>query len=372
VVIWTLPAWWCRRGLDRWLSADYTLQRKLAATVERRVVDGVTLDHFHTGNAQFNGEWYFGSFFSSGLGFLQLAIADPRDAPRYVGLAERCIEKMLSPAVRKFDADSWGKHDPIDALGSDQDHVAFLGYFNLLLSLDRLVNPATKYAELNDRITAHLIARVEASKGLLLESYPSETYPLDNCTVIAGVALHQRATGADHHDLIARWTERCRTKWTDPKTGLLFQAWERNQDKPCDAPRGSGTAFGLYFLSFADARLSREFYGSLCRSLDDGLMSFGAFREYPRGMSGHGDIDSGPVVFGLSLSATGFGIAGAKMFDDRDRFARLYSSAVLAGAPVESGDAIQFTTGGPLGNALLFAMLTALPPEKIPQGEAAR
>ena len=35
---------------------------------------------------------------------------------------------------------------------------------------------------------------------------------------------------------------------------------------------------------------------------------------------------------------------------DRDRFARLYSSAVLAGAPVQRGDEFQFTTGGPLGN----------------------
>ena len=368
----TLPAWWFRRGADAWFGNDRVQPAKLAAALAHRIDTGVGLADFHTGHAQFDGEWLFGSYLMAGLGFLQSAAAHPAAAAPHLARAHDCAEKILAPAVRAFDRASWGGKDPLDALGTAQDHAAYLGYLNVLLGFERLLDPQNSHAALNDRVAAHLAARMEATPGLLLESYPGERYPVDNCAAIAGIALHQRATGADHRALLARWSERCRGRWIDPKSGVLFQAWSAEEDQPCDAPRGSGTALGLYFLSFADPALSRDLYAALARSLGDGLLGFGAFREYPPGRKeGRGDIDSGPVVFGLGLSATGFGLAGARMYGDRDRFARLYSSAALAGAAVERDGRFEFTTGGPLGNAILFAMLTALPPERLPAGRAA-
>ena len=365
--IWTVPAWWCRRGADAWREPGPGPQRALGRHVERVIRDGVGLRNFHTGDPQFDGEWLFGSHLMAGLGHLQLAVLDPASASSRVAFAETCIDAILRDEVRRFDRTTW-RCDPLDAPGTDQDHAAYLGYFDLLLGLDRLLHPETRHAALHDRITAHLVARVEATPGLLLESYPDEIYPLDTGQGSAfRDGLHQRATGSDHRALLARWAATCRSTWRDPESGLLYQAFS-SRGRPVDAPRGSGTALGVYFTSFADPVLARELYDAMTRSLDDGLCGFGAFREYPRGIEGRGDIDSGPVVFGLGLSATGFGLAGARMFDDRARFARLFSSAVLAGAPTARGAELQFATGGPLGNAILLAMTTALPPERLPAG----
>lgn len=90
-----------------------------------------------------------------------------------------------------------------------------------------------------------------------------------------------------------------------------------------------------------------------------GVFGFGAIREYPQGIEGNGDIDSGPVLFGFGFSATGFGIAAARVFGDDRLFARLYSSAILAGAPIHDDGQLDFLTAGPLGNAILLAMFTA-------------
>jgi hypothetical protein len=49
------------------------------------------------------------------------------------------------------------------------------------------------------------------------------------------------------------------------------------------------------------------------------------------------------------------------MHRDPDRFARLYSTAYLFGAPFDRGGAENHVTGGPIGDAILFAMLTAQP-----------
>jgi len=95
------------------------------------------------------------------------------------------------------------------------------------------------------------------------------------------------------------------------------------------------------------------------RELGDSLLGFGFVREYPRHMAGQGDIDSGPVLFGYGVSPTGFALEDARMYGDRAYFRKLYATAHLFGAPTVSRKRVNFTTGGPLGNALLFAMLTA-------------
>lgn len=93
-------------------------------------------------------------------------------------------------------------------------------------------------------------------------------------------------------------------------------------------------------------------------SLATTVFGFGAIREYPHGMIGHGDIDSGPVILGFGFSATGFSIAAARAYGDADLYARLYSSAILAGAPTWRQGHLDFLTAGPLGNAILLAVLT--------------
>jgi len=63
----------------------------------------------------------------------------------------------------------------------------------------------------------------------------------------------------------------------------------------------------------------------------------------------------------VSVSATGFALAGARATGDRSLFTALYRTAALFGIPVDRGAGTRFATGGPLGNALLLAMLTAEP-----------
>ncbi len=62
-----------------------------------------------------------------------------------------------------------------------------------------------EYADLNDRITNTLIKQLRNSPIMLIETYPWEVYPVDNCFVIGSLGLHQLATEKDHRQLINRW-----------------------------------------------------------------------------------------------------------------------------------------------------------------------
>jgi hypothetical protein len=356
-----VPYLWCNRGANTFFDDSFEHQVVLQRGVESWVKQELRLEDYKTGSSKFNGEWLFGTYLMSGLGFCQMTIIHPELKQHNIPLIERCIEKILSGKVKAFDKAFWG-NDPINTLGIDTyDHAAYLGYFNILLSMNRLLNPESRYAQLNEDVSKALVRRLERNPILTLETYPNERYPVDNCAVIASIGLYDRATGADHSVLIKRWAENFKNRYIDKKTGLLIQAVGA-KGEALDSPRGSGSALGLYFLSYADPGFAREMYTAVKRELASSCFQFGMVREYPRGiLSESMDIDSGPIVFGYGFSATGFTIAGSKIFRDRSYFKRLYATAHFAGAPYDKKGTKTFVTGGPLGTAILFAMFTALP-----------
>jgi hypothetical protein len=91
-------------------------------------------------------------------------------------------------------------------------------------------------------------------------------------------------------------------------------------------------------------------------------LGFSALREYAPQHAGDGDGNSGPVLLGVSVGATGFGIAAARLHRDADSFEGLYRTASLFGVSFRDGAESGFALGGVLGEVLLFAMLTARTP----------
>lgn len=369
VVLFTVPLAWCGRDADRWMQGRLEIQLALAGPVERQIDDGsLGRNKFQTGSAQFSGEWLFGTYLMAGFGFGHMALEHPELTEKHAALMARCIDAILRPEVRAFDAESWGE-DPLAAIGGPNAHVAYLGYLNLLLGMHRQVSGATNYAALNDRISMSLARQLADSPWSMLETYPGEAYPVDNCFVIGSLGLHQTVSGTDHSAVIRRWVDTVRARYVDEKSGLLIQAVDPLSGQPIDAPRGSGTTLGLFALHYADAALAEALYGGVKKSLARRWLGFGAVREYPEGVAGSGDIDSGPIIFGYGFSATGFTIAGARRYGDEDYFRRLVASAHLCGAPMPRMDGSEFISGGPLGNAILFAMLTTPRLATSPGGE---
>jgi hypothetical protein len=345
-VAWVVPSRLCAfaRGAD-----PMPLERGLAEIIDQPLTRG----DFPTGSKLLDGEWLFATYMMAGMGFGQVALEHPELLARELPLIKKCIAKLISKPVRQFDTDAWSGHDALSQLDDDaRAHASYLGYLNLLLSLDHRLDPQSQYAPLNDRITAALARRLKAEP--LLPSYPGEYFPVDNAAVIGSIALHDRAVGSSENAaVVARFCRRLDEKWRDQATGLLHQT------EPHGAPRGSGTALASYFLSFADRRLSSELLAATKKSLYGDVLGFGAIREYPRGRAGKGDADSGPIVAGFGVSATGFAVGAARAHNDQALFERLWPTVELFGAPVEKGGVRRYTSGGSVGNAILFAMLTA-------------
>lgn len=380
ITIYLLPSFWCGRDASKWFHDDLASQASLAKGVETWFNKSISGNDYKTRSSLFNGEWLFGTYMMSGMGYGQMAILHPEKKRYYLLQMEKCIDKILSEEVKAFDENSW-RQDPLSFINSEAiqrrginekwdinsagDHAAYLGYLNLLLSFHHYLDKNSRFAILNDKISQFLAERLKKSPLFLLYTYPGELYVTDNCAVVGSLGLYGKAVRNDEYCKLAyTWTDRCRKDYMDKKTGLLFQSISECGSSR-DSPRGSGTTLGLYYVSFADIDFSKELYGAVQKELMTTFAGFLAVREYPRNIQKGGDIDSGPVIFGMGFSATGFSVGGAKIFNDINSFKKLYALTYMFGTPLTRNGARSYITGGPLGTAIMFAVMTALPEEMM-------
>lgn len=355
-----LPRALVGRDADALFDGDAAAQDALARTVAAYVADDTLAGAFHTGSSRFDGEWALVTSQMAALGLSQVILGHRSLRARYLPPLRASVEHLLRPETFAFGTSAWGA-PALDSLDQDHGH-AYLGYVALAIGALREVEPATPHADLHDRIVDALVRRLERSPAGVIETYPGEAYPCDLAAVVGAIGQHARLTGADHRALLSRMASVYRTRWTDPASRYLVQSVVPATGAWASPPRGSGTALSAYFLSFADPSLSRELGAAVARSGTRTLVGFGGVREYPTGAVGQGDIDSGPVVLGVSVSATGFALGPAMQLRDRERFHALYRTAALFGVPVSRGGGRAFVAGGPIGHSILLAMLTARTP----------
>jgi hypothetical protein len=357
-----VPRWWCGRDAGAWLEGDLETERALADTVAARALLGVQPSDLHTGSEHFDGEWALVQNQMTVLGLGQIATEHPPERARYLPAMRAAIAGMLTPEARAFGTRAWGGEDGIEHLESEHGHV-YLGYIDLALGMLRWIDPAMdpSLVALHDRLTDALARRLASAPHALIETFPGVTFPADVASAVGAIGLHARVTGRGRRALLEAWGRAFRRCCVDPGTGFVYQTVEPRTGEPSGAPRGSGTALVVYFLSFADRALALDLDAAVARGGIASFLGFGGVREYPAaaGAAG-GDIDSGPVVFGVSVAASGFGLAGARMTRDEARFRALFRTAYLFGAPVSRGGGARGFLAGPgLGDAILLATMTA-------------
>lgn len=357
VTLFVAPRWMAGAGASAYFDGDLEAEDALARTV----IEGITAQRgataYKTGNLRFDGQSTIAIHQMALLGLGQIVLEHPEKRDAYLPAMRAAADRLASPETLVYAEQVYA---------SNREHAhdgghAYLGYTNLGLGMLRMVDPENPHAALHDRITADLARRIAASKHGLIETYPGETWPPDVAAVVGSIGLHARATKTDRSELLATWAAKFEPCAVHAASGLLVQRTESGGCAAADAPRGSGTAIAAYFLSFATPALAKKLYDAMTKELWVDVLGFGGVREYAPGFSGEGDVNAGPIVFGVSVGATGFALAAARAEGDRARFRALYRSTSLFGVPAGVDGRTSFAMGGRLGNALLLAMLTARP-----------
>lgn len=310
---------------------------------------------------RFAGEWALVTHQMTALGLGQVVLAHPELKARYLSTIARAAEKSFLPEMRDFGTRAWHGEDVMASLGGSHGH-AYMGYPALAVSMARWLGarlPARLLRD-HDRLIATFVRRLSRSTTGLIETYPGEAYPTDVASVVGAIALHGRVMRKDYAPLLVRWAEAVRRIQIDPASGFVHQRMNAQSGKPRDAPRGSGTGLAAYFAGFADGRVREQLARALIAH-ESTFFGFAGIREYAAGHRGGGDVDSGLVVLGVSVAATGFTLSVARTPRRRETFERIFRTVTLFGIPASRGSRAFFASGGPIGNALLLAMLTSGP-----------
>ncbi|MFD5753053.1 hypothetical protein [Streptomyces sp. NPDC127033] len=214
--------------------------------------------------------------------------------------------------------------------------------------------------------SAELGAAFDASASPYLAAYPGQAWPVDSVVAMASLRLHDTllpaTTGPRYGKTAERWLQGVRGR-LDPRTGLLPHRVDPVDGTPAEVARGSSQSLVQRFLVDIDPDFAAEQYARFRERYVVSPLGLGpTVREYPRGLDGPADVDSGPLPLGVSLSATVVTIGAAQVHGDAPLAGALANYSELAGLPVRTPWTKRYAFGlVPVGDAFLAWSKTARP-----------
>lgn len=184
--------------------------------------------------------------------------------------------------------------------------IFYRGWTNYLLGRKLRLFPEnqrdTADVKLFQQNCSDILHALDGRKSPFLESYAHACWPADMVVGMASVAIGADLFRGAYTEEIRAWLSRAASK-TD-SLGLIPHSCNCDDGGVAEPARGSSQSLILHFLLEIDPEYAwerfliyREHY--LCSRL--GLP---AIREYPKERNGDGDIDSGPVIWGVGGAAS--------------------------------------------------------------------
>lgn len=227
---------------------------------------------------------------------------------------------------------------------SDQRDVA---------EIERFVMDCALLAEAFDHSTTPFLA-----------AYPHQAWPVDSVVAIAGLRLHDTLLPTRFKQTIDGWLSRAQSR-LDPATGLLPHQVDSITGQMLQGARGSSQSLLLRFLPEVDAPWASEQYRLFRQQFVTTQFGVPAVREYPLGIDGEGDVDSGPLIFGISASATVVALGAARVNGDQELSQALVQAIDAAGMPLSWNGQKWYGFGQvPVGDAFLAWAKAARPTDE--------
>ncbi|MDX3099357.1 hypothetical protein [Nonomuraea angiospora] len=306
-------------------------------------------------------EGYFFLHALYGLSWVELGMREPADGrSRALREARWALSRLDSPAGRA----------PFSPGLTPPYGVFYRGWSNWLRGGVLSLEPAgrrdpaevRRFAEDSAALGAAFDASFDAGGSPYLAAYPGQAWPVDSTVAVASLRLHDAILPARFGGTVERWLREVRRR-LDPRTGLLPHRADPGGGAPAEVARGSSQSMIQRFLVDVDPAFAAEQYARFRELYVVTPLGLGpAVREYPDGVDGPADVDSGPLPLGVSLSATVVTLGAAQAHSDAPLASALAGYGELAGLPVDTPWTKRYAFGLlPIGDAFLAWAKTARP-----------
>ena len=230
---------------------------------------------------------------------------------RKLDLMQKIIERALHPKVNP-----WKK--PIDRV-KDLGHFGyFLEHLNICLGLYHQAG-AQDYKELATRVSEHLaqasLSQPNAHARLL--PHVKMRWAADQAAIIYSLWIYDQNNGtALHNEPANRWLKYMHEYGTHQPTGL-FITEVMGCHKYSNQPRGCSHSYMVHYMSAWAPDVAAQQWQLFKKHMLIKRMGSWGFREYLPDFPGRITPDSGPIISGVGIAATGLALKVSKHLDDK-------------------------------------------------------
>jgi hypothetical protein len=307
-----------------------------------------------------NAEWDFMGRTYLVLSLANMALREPAKKTQYLDIMDRIIDETV-----RLEKEEGIYHFlmPYARTGhfisSSKRSIFQDGEIALMLAARRLVEEKEEYRPLlTDRVET-MTAQMKESPVLCGESYPDECWMFCNSVALAAIRIADVLDDSDHSEFMEQWIETAKKELVHKETGLLISYCSFG-GSPYDGPEGSSIWMIAHCLQIVDPQFAQDQYGRAKAELAGRTLGFGYAREWPESWKNPADVDSGPIIPLLEISAGSSGLAfvAASAFNDREYLSGLLTSLNYGGFPVRKKGRLRYCASNQVGDAvLLYSMV---------------
>jgi hypothetical protein len=243
--------------------------------------------------------------------------ASPELQQQIALLMEKVVDCALHKSVSPYSK-------PIMQVGSLGHFCYYLEHLNIILGHHQKV-AGTKHQQLSQRISEHLLAETLSHDNLHARLLPrvKMRWSADQAAIIYSLWLHDENNGTEYAaPLIEPWLKYMNEHRGHKSTGL-FATEVMKAKRYSEQPRGCSNAYMIYYMSFFAPEAAKEQWELYKTHMSRRFLGLTAFREYLPGYKGGWTPDSGPIVFGLGVAASGLTLKTAAAMGDTETYDRL-------------------------------------------------
>ena len=248
-----------------------------------------------------------------------MAMSDPRRRADAI----KQMRGLLTPAIANTIAKVSPPQKDLSKLRSYQKHATYLGQLNMALGYYRLIGGDGRYDAINRAISDVLHRALVELKGRPLQSFPTYSWTFDTSVVLVSLKLYDHNSGiARSEAAIRRHLDWMSMNGIHKPTRLPYSRISKS-GRGIALPRGCDLSWRISLIAQLDPRRAKTMYDDYVKAfwLDRTVAS--GFAEWPGGRAGRQDVDSGPILMGIGMTASGMGLAASTSAGDTARSARL-------------------------------------------------
>ena len=239
-------------------------------------------------------------------------------------VVRRAIHPKVNPYKKKItDVKKFGKYN------------YYLEHLNIILGSYRVIADDDKCVILNERISEHLY-----ESSMMYDNFHADLLPhvkmkwsADQAAIIYSLWLFDKNNDtAISADLQKKWLEYMESEATHEKTGLYI-CEVLGTRRYSNQPRGCALSYMIHYMSKFNNKKAKRQWSLYKKYMMRDYFICSTFREYLPEFNHRMTPDSGPILFGNGVAATGLGLNAASSMEDWNTYKKILKLMNIFGYP---------------------------------------